>query len=885
MSEGYVRDRKLVSEDASYYERALDTTIALTVVTFVLGLLTLVKAVGLETSGGALGEFFLGLLVVAAGGVGTVGLVSYLDVVPITSQRIRGVGVGLLVALVGLVVVAYPLGVSMADVLGLCLLTQAAVLVAAGVVSRRGGVDTNPSRSAGLLAGGMFAVIGALIGAALGGTVFGGTTLAYAASALAGGAGLAALTVVPREDLGSTLPVAVLVGILGLVVAAGLIDVGWQWQPGETIDGTFTGGVVVPLFVLQGSLLSSWAAAKCRAGFGAPGRQYGAYLVINLNALLMVTVMVAIVAFVAMKGATYAFHGFTIGAASALVVVAPLLVLALDFARRPAGSDQWHSGVRQFVRVVPLAAVGSLAALLASVVLTGDSLEVPFTYTVLTQSRTRESLDTALSVTPVPKVGTLLVLFVGVFLFVYLFRRYGSLRDVGRRSGRLDAVQRAVGLVVLGMAVLSLVLAVAGKRPFGVPLADTLGLALVAAGAVGAGALAVLPLVAVATGEGSLTDRVRDAAQFLVVGLFGGLGLLAAATVLEPAAGANPSVGPVNLVPALATGAAVASLAVAAGGVFARRTAGSTIDRRILGEEVTLGLTAAAGFVTLVALHVALTGVSFTVAGATVGRLGTLSWPMTMEAYIPLGLEPGGILPAVVGTIWLVFGASVFAVPLGVGAAVFLTEYAEQGKFTALVEIATNALWSTPSVVFGLFGAAFLIPRLGGDESIMSGMLVLGFMLLPLVLITSREAIKAVPDEYRDASAALGVNRWQTIRSVVLPAALPGVITGVILGVGRIAGETAPLILVLGSTLNATEAIDILGGFEFVAQPPFVANDALLQASASLPTQVWAVIAAGVSGSPSMGWASAFVLLLVVLTFYAVGIVSRTYFRRKLDYE
>jgi phosphate transport system permease protein len=199
--------------------------------------------------------------------------------------------------------------------------------------------------------------------------------------------------------------------------------------------------------------------------------------------------------------------------------------------------------------------------------------------------------------------------------------------------------------------------------------------------------------------------------------------------------------------------------------------------------------------------------------------------------------------------------------------------------------VATNSLWSTPSVVFGLFGAAFLIPRLGDDESLMSGMLVLGFMLLPLVLITSREAIKAVPDEYRDASAALGVNQWQTVRSVVLPASLPGVVTGVILGVGRIAGETAPLILVLGSTLNETEAIDVIGGFQFTAQPPFVYNGTLLEASAALPTQVWAVIAAGVSGSPSMGWASAFVLLMVVLGFYAVGIFTRKYFRRKLDYE
>jgi phosphate transport system permease protein len=287
----------------------------------------------------------------------------------------------------------------------------------------------------------------------------------------------------------------------------------------------------------------------------------------------------------------------------------------------------------------------------------------------------------------------------------------------------------------------------------------------------------------------------------------------------------------------------------------------------------------------LVGLHVAIVGNSFTAAGLTVSTGGSLYWPFIQVPQIPLGPDPGGILPAVVGTVWLVVGAGTFAVPLGIGAAIFLTEYAEQGKFTALVEIATNALWSTPSIVFGLFGAAFLIPRIGGDRSLLSGMLVLGFMLLPLVLITSREAIKSVPDEYRDASAALGVSQWKTIRSVVLPAAMPGVITGVILGIGRIAGETAPLILVLGSTINSTKAIDVLGGFRFVDHAPFIINDALATDASALPTQIWGIIAAGVGGPVEEGWGTAFILLLVVLSFYAIGIFSRTYFRRKLKHE
>jgi phosphate transport system permease protein len=252
-----------------------------------------------------------------------------------------------------------------------------------------------------------------------------------------------------------------------------------------------------------------------------------------------------------------------------------------------------------------------------------------------------------------------------------------------------------------------------------------------------------------------------------------------------------------------------------------------------------------------------------------------------------------GVLPAIVGTVWLVVGAVLFAVPLGVGAAVFLTEYAERGRFTQAVEVATNGLWSTPSIVFGLFGFAFLVPRFGNRKSLLAGMLTLGFMLLPLVVITSREAMLSVPDEYRDASAALGVSRWQTIRSVVLPAALPGVVTGVILGVGRIAGETAPILLTMagGTFVPGGQTVDVIGGFRFTASPPFVANPELLQATSALPYQLYALITAGVglgsnvSSPDEFRWATALILLVVVLSFYAIGIASRYYFRRQLRHE
>lgn len=274
------------------------------------------------------------------------------------------------------------------------------------------------------------------------------------------------------------------------------------------------------------------------------------------------------------------------------------------------------------------------------------------------------------------------------------------------------------------------------------------------------------------------------------------------------------------------------------------------------------------------------------------------SLPFVFNQPGGLFVDVPGVWPAILGTVWLVIGAIVVAVPMGIGAAIFLTEYVERGRITQVVEVVTNGLWSTPSIVFGLFGMAFLLPRLSnGGKSMIVAQLVLGFMLLPLVLITSREAIISVPDEYRDASAALGVSRWETVRSVVLPAAMPGVITGVILGVGRIAGETAPLLLVFGGqpypdTKSPVTGIDgILESFSFSLQPPFITNSAITERGTALPFQLYTSITAGSSPNEEVftvsefGWGTALVLLLVVMAFYAVGVASRLYFRRKLNYE
>lgn len=159
-----------------------------------------------------------------------------------------------------------------------------------------------------------------------------------------------------------------------------------------------------------------------------------------------------------------------------------------------------------------------------------------------------------------------------------------------------------------------------------------------------------------------------------------------------------------------------------------------------------------------------------------------------------MGMTEGGIFPALLGSFYLVTGSILLAAPLGIFAAIYLTEYAKKGQLVRLIRIGINNLAGVPSVVFGLFGLAIFVKYLGFGVSILSGSATLAIVILPTIIRASEEALMAVPDEYRRASLAIGATRWQTIKKVVLPAAMPGILTGVILGVGRVAGETAPII-------------------------------------------------------------------------------------------
>jgi len=215
----------------------------------------------------------------------------------------------------------------------------------------------------------------------------------------------------------------------------------------------------------------------------------------------------------------------------------------------------------------------------------------------------------------------------------------------------------------------------------------------------------------------------------------------------------------------------------------------------------------------------------------------------------------GGILPTIVGTLALTIVAILIATPLGVGTAIYLTEYTREGRLTRLIRFGTESLAGVPSIIFGLFGFVFFVITLGMGWSILSGGLTLAAMILPTIIRTSEEAIRSVPQAYRDVSFSLGATRWQTVTRAVLPSALPGIATGVILGIGRSVGETAAVILTAGSALRMPTS-------------PFS------------PTRTMAVhfyILAREGISLEMAYATGAVLVLVVL---AVNVLANAALRR-----
>jgi phosphate transport system permease protein len=187
---------------------------------------------------------------------------------------------------------------------------------------------------------------------------------------------------------------------------------------------------------------------------------------------------------------------------------------------------------------------------------------------------------------------------------------------------------------------------------------------------------------------------------------------------------------------------------------------------------------------------------------------GAINWEFLSQKP-RAGMREGGIFPAILGTLCLIIGTIIISLPIGILAAIYLNEYARKNRLTRIIRLSIVNMAGVPSVVFGLFGLAFFVILLQFGKSILAGSLTLAFLILPVIITASEEALKAVPDTYRHASLALGASKWQTIIKVILPQALPGIITGSVIGIGRAAGETAPIMFTVAafSQPNLPESI------------------------------------------------------------------------------
>jgi phosphate transport system permease protein len=229
-------------------------------------------------------------------------------------------------------------------------------------------------------------------------------------------------------------------------------------------------------------------------------------------------------------------------------------------------------------------------------------------------------------------------------------------------------------------------------------------------------------------------------------------------------------------------------------------------------------------------------------------------------------MTKGGILPCIVGTLCLSLGALAVAFPIGVASAIYLNEYAKPGRVLRVIRLGINNLAGVPSVVFGLFGLAFFVTYLKMGVSILAGALTLGAMTLPVIIGSTEEALKAVPDSYREASLGLGATKLQTIMRVVLPAALPGILTGGILGVSRAAGETAPIMF--------TAAVF------FTPDLPASIFDVIM----ALPYHIYVLATAGteIEQTRHLQYGTALVLIALVLGMNFVAILYRAKLRGKM---
>lgn len=267
-------------------------------------------------------------------------------------------------------------------------------------------------------------------------------------------------------------------------------------------------------------------------------------------------------------------------------------------------------------------------------------------------------------------------------------------------------------------------------------------------------------------------------------------------------------------------------------------------------------------FILLVAAVLVILPVGMVIVIIVKNGIGAVSWEFLTE--MPrAGMREGGILPAIVGTFYLVIGAVLFALPLGLCAAIYLNEYAKDNFMNRVVRLAIVNLAGVPSVVFGLFGLALFVGFFKMGASILAGSLTLGLMILPVIITSSREALGTVPKSFREVSLSLGATKLQTIKNAVLPHALPGILTGTILGIGRAAGETAPILFTVAA-------------FYLPRLPQSIFDQAM-----ALPYHLYVLSTQVPNVAEELRYGTALVLLSIVLVMNLLAVTIRAHYRRK----
>ena len=245
--------------------------------------------------------------------------------------------------------------------------------------------------------------------------------------------------------------------------------------------------------------------------------------------------------------------------------------------------------------------------------------------------------------------------------------------------------------------------------------------------------------------------------------------------------------------------------------------------------------------------------------------IGVINWEFLTTAPTD-GMTKGGIFPAIVGTFCLLVGSAVFAFPIGIMSGIYMNEYAPKGFIVRFIRMMTNNLSGIPSIVFGLFGMAFFVNKLSFGNSILAGSLTLGLLCLPLIIRTTEEALKAIPDSFREGSRALGATKLQTLFRVILPMGTPNIVTGLILSVGRVSGETAPILFTCAAF--------------FLPKLPQSIFDQVM----ALPYHLYVISTSGsdLEAQRPIAYGTALVLIIIVLLINLTANILRRYFSKRV---